>query len=63
MIELIPRPEFERIRAQVADAHARARLFADMCRFNTLHAVKRAPATWARVSVLWTSSPGCTWRS
>ncbi|HEY2943299.1 MAG TPA: 1-deoxy-D-xylulose-5-phosphate synthase N-terminal domain-containing protein, partial [Vicinamibacteria bacterium] len=41
-ISLIPRPEFDRVREAVADRYERASLVADMCRANTLAAVKRA---------------------
>src|SRR5687767_11439654 len=41
-IELIPASEFARVRTAPMDRIARLRLFAAMCRFNTLSAVKRA---------------------
>jgi len=41
-IEMIPRSEFERVRAAQIDPYAQCALFADMCRANTLAAVKRA---------------------
>ena len=41
-IRLIPQSEFIRVRAAKLDAHDRLRLLAEMCRFNTLSAVKRA---------------------
>jgi transketolase len=41
-IRLIPQSEFIRVRAAKLDADDRLRLLAEMCRFNTLSAVKRA---------------------
>jgi len=41
-IEMIPRSEFERVRTAQIDPYAQCALFADMCRANTLAAVKRA---------------------
>lgn len=41
-ITLIPREEFERVRGAPLDRYARLSLIADMCRANTLAAVKRA---------------------
>ncbi|MFJ9434235.1 transketolase C-terminal domain-containing protein [Streptomyces sp. NPDC101490] len=38
----IPRAEFERVLADVADPHDRARAFAAMCRINTLYMIARA---------------------
>ena len=41
-IRLIPREEFDRLRAAVADPYERLGLFADMCRANALATVKKA---------------------
>jgi len=41
-IEMIPRSEFERVRTAQIDPYTQCALFADMCRANTLAAVKRA---------------------
>jgi transketolase len=41
-IRLIPRGEFDRVRAAITSDHERLALVADMCRFNCLSAVKRA---------------------
>ena len=41
-IRLIPQPEFSRVRGDGTPGPERLALLADMCRFNTLSAVKRA---------------------
>ncbi len=41
-LSLIPKSEFDRVRASEADRDARLAVLADMCRLNTLVAVKRA---------------------
>ncbi len=41
-VQLIPQREFRRVEAAAIDSHRRLALLADMCRFNTLSAVKRA---------------------
>jgi len=41
-ITLIPKQEFDRVRAASLDTYSRLELIADMCRANTLAAVKRA---------------------
>src|SRR5688572_739583 len=42
VLPLIPRSEFERIKAAAIDSYIKLALIADMCRANTLTAVKRA---------------------
>jgi transketolase len=41
-VSLIPFSEFQRVRQAKIDRHEKLSIFADMCRFNTLCAVKRA---------------------
>ena len=42
VIRLIPQAEFSRVVGSIPSAHQRMALVADMCRANTLAAVKRA---------------------